>query len=46
MTGVLTRLREIGYQVQAEGDRIKCHWQGEGKPDPEAVQPLFEELRR
>ena len=43
---VLTRLREIGYRVQAEGDRIKCHWQGEGKPDSETVRPLLEELRQ
>ena len=42
---VVARLREAGYWVRVEGDRIKCSWQGEGKPDPETVRPLLAELK-
>ncbi len=43
---VLARLREIGYQIQVAGDTIHCHWRGAGKPDPDEVGPLVEELRQ
>ena len=42
---VLSRLREVGYRIEVNDDKIRCHWRGEGKPDPEAVRPLLEELR-
>ena len=42
---VLTRLREVGYRIEVNDDKIRCHWRGEGKPDPETVCPLLEELR-
>ena len=43
---VVARLREAGYWVRVEGDRIKCSWQGQGKPDPDTVKPLIDELRQ
>ena len=42
---VQTRLREIGYTLAADGENIKCSWRGAGKPDPNTVYPLLEELR-
>ena len=45
MIDVLDRLRDIGYKVTASGDRLRCRWQGPGKPDPSVVRPLLDELR-
>ncbi|OGG46692.1 MAG: hypothetical protein A3F84_25155 [Candidatus Handelsmanbacteria bacterium RIFCSPLOWO2_12_FULL_64_10] len=41
----LTKLRDMGYLVRAEGDQIRCSWQGSGKPDPSVVRPLLNQLR-
>ena len=41
----LTKLRDMGYLIRAEGDQIRCSWQGPGKPDPATVRPLLDELR-
>ena len=43
---VLVRLRQIGYRIDALEGKIQCHWEGQGKPDPDRVRPLLEELRQ
>ena len=39
----LTRLRNLGYEVTASGDRLKCRWTGPGDP-PEEARSLLSEL--
>lgn len=46
MIDALTKLRDMGYLVQAEGDQIRCSWRGPGKPDPAVVCPLLDALRQ
>jgi hypothetical protein len=36
MTGMLSQLRGMGYEVRAEGEEVVCRWQGLGAPDEQA----------
>ena len=45
MTGVVFRLRRIGYELEADGEEVVYRWTGPGHPDPATVLPLLEDLK-
>jgi hypothetical protein len=43
---VLEELRQLGYEVQVDGDHVCLRWRGDGEPPRERVLPLVEEVKR
>jgi len=41
---LLDKVREAGYDVKAQGDKIYWHWSGSGKPDLKIVKPLIDQM--
>jgi hypothetical protein len=46
MKATLSRLREIGYQVEIEENEIVCVFKGADGPDCSVVLPLLNDLKR
>ena len=45
MTEAVQQFEALGYQVEADDERIKLHYAADGDPDPAQVKPLLAALR-
>ncbi|AEB08421.1 30S ribosomal protein S27ae [Desulfobacca acetoxidans] len=41
----IMKLTAMGFRFKMNGDKIRYDWCGKGKPDMEAVAPLFEAIK-
>jgi len=41
---ILDRVRDAGYEVKAQGDKIYWHWSAPDKPDLKIVKPLIDQM--
>jgi hypothetical protein len=41
---LLEKIRDIGYEVKAQKDKIYWHWYGSGNPDLKIVKPLIDQM--
>ena len=41
----IQQLRDLGYTITTNGDKINATYTGQGHPDPATVRPLLDELR-
>jgi hypothetical protein len=41
----LRKLSRLGYRFELAGDRLRYHYHGPGKPDPDMVKPLLEAVK-